>query len=79
MILVKMLNHISLKTENIFFEVLLPNTKSVVVGTLYCPPNQTNYMEIFNENLSKVDTSNVEIYILVDFNIDLWQNGHYVF
>ena len=36
-------------------------------------------MEIFNENLSKVDTSNVETYILAGFNINLWQNGHYVF
>ena len=36
-------------------------------------------MEIFNENLSKVDTNNVEIYIPGDFNINLQQNGHYVF
>ena len=33
--------------ESIFFELLLPNTKSFVVGTVYCPPNQTNFMEIF--------------------------------
>ena len=36
-------------------------------------------MEIFNENMSKVDTNNVEINILGDFSISLWQNGHYVF
>ena len=36
-------------------------------------------MEIFNENLSKVDTNNIESQILGDFNINLWQNGHYVF
>ena len=37
-------------------------------------------MKIFNKNLSKVDTNNViEIYILCDFKVDLWQNGHYVF
>ena len=29
--------------------------------------------------MSKVDTNNVEINILGDFNISLWQNGHYVF
>ena len=33
-------------------------------------------MVIFNENLSKVDTNNVETYILGGFNINLWQNGH---
>ena len=64
--------------ESILFELLLPNTKPIVVGAIYCPPNQTNFMEIFNENLSKVDTNNVETYILGDFNINLWQNGHYV-
>ena len=35
-------------------------------------------MEILNENLSKVDTNNIETYILGDFNENLWQNGHYV-
>ena len=36
-------------------------------------------MEDFNENLSKVDTNNVEMYILGVFNINLWQNGRYIF
>ena len=65
--------------ENIFFELLLPNTKPIAVGTIYRLPNQTNFMEIFNENLSKLDTNNIETYIPGDFNINLWQNGHYVF
>ena len=65
--------------ENIFFELLLPNSKTIVVGAIYRPPNETNFMEIFNGSLSKVDTNNVEIYILGDFNINLWHNGHYVF
>ena len=72
-------SYFSKDRENIFFELLLPNTKPIVVGIIYRPPNQTNFMEIFNENLSKVDTNNVETYILGDFNINLWQNGHYVF
>ena len=65
--------------ENIFLELLLPNTEPKVVGKIYRPPNQINFMEIFNENLSKIDAYNVETYILGDFNINLWQNGHYVF
>ena len=36
-------------------------------------------MEIFNENLSKADTNNVEAFILCGFIINLQQNGHYVF
>ena len=51
--------------ENIFFE-LLPNTKPIVVGAIYRPPNQTNFMEIFNEIVCKVDTNNVETYIIGD-------------
>ena len=60
-----------------FFQLLLPSTKPVVVGTIYRPPNQTNFKDIFNKNLSKVDTNNAQI--LGDFNINLWQNGKYVF
>ena len=68
-----MLNHISLETQKTyFFEFLLPNTKPILVDTIYRPPKQTNFMEIFNENLSKVDTNNIEIYILGDFKINLW-------
>ena len=65
--------------ENIFFESLLPNTYPIVVGTIYHSPNQTNFMKIFNETLSKVDINNVKTYILGDLNKYLWQNGQYVF
>ena len=34
--------------ENILFELLLPNIKPIVVGTIYRPPNQTNFMENCN-------------------------------
>ena len=65
--------------ENIFFELLLPNTKPIVIGTVHRSLNQTNFKEIFNENLSKVDTNNIKIYILGDFKVDLLENGHNVF
>ena len=29
--------------ENIFFKILLPNSKPVIVGTIYCPPSQNNF------------------------------------
>ena len=54
--------------ENTFLELLLPNTKPIVVATIYCPPNQANFIckfEIFSESLSKVDTNNVKKYIFV--------------
>ena len=62
--------------ENIFFELLLPNTKP---GKIYHLQNQTHFMEVFNENLSKVETDNGEIYIYCNSSIILWQNSHYFF
>ena len=31
------------EVENIFFEILLPNSKPITLGTIYCPPNQSNF------------------------------------
>ena len=42
-----MLNHFPTDIEDMFSELLLPNTKPIVVGTIYRPPNQTT----FNENM----------------------------
>ena len=39
--------------ENIFFELLLPNTKPIVVGTIYRPPNQTNFRRFFMQTCLK--------------------------
>ena len=35
------------EVENISFEILLPNSKPI--GTIYRPPNQSNFLEILNE------------------------------
>ena len=65
--------------ENIFFEILFPNTKLILVGTIYSPPSQINFSEIFNQNLSKVDTNNVETYIFGGFTGNLWHNWQLCF
>ena len=53
--------------ESVFFEILLPNSKSITVGTIYRPPNQSNFLEALNENMNKIDSISNEIYILGDF------------
>ena len=53
--------------ENLIFEILLPNSKQIFVGTIHCQPNQTNFLAIFHENLSKVDTNNIKMYIVKVF------------
>ena len=65
--------------ENIFFELLLQNTKPIVVRIIYRPPSQSEFLEIINIHFSKLDTNNNEIYILGDFNINLYLNNSYIF
>ena len=65
--------------ESVFFEILLPNSKPITVGTIYRPPNQSNFLEVLNENMNKIDSIGNEIYILGDFNINLSLNDSYIF
>ena len=64
--------------ENIFFEILLPNTKPVITGTIYRPPSQNNFLELLNSNMNKINSVDNEIYIHGDFNINLFLNNSYV-
>ena len=64
--------------ENIFVEILLPKTKPLIVGIIYRPPNQSNFLEIINANFDKLDTDTKESYILGDFNINMNQNNKYI-
>ena len=66
------------EVENIFFEILLPNSKPLTVGTIYRPPNQSNFLEILNHNMNKIDSVNNKIYILGDFKINLYINDSYI-
>ena len=72
-----MLSVFSSKIKNIFFEILLPNSKQMTVGTIYCPPSQTNILDILNNNMIKINSVNNEMYILGDFNINLYLNDSY--
>ena len=65
--------------ESVFFEILLPNSKPITVETIYRPPNQSNFLEVLNENMNKIDSISNETYILGDFNINLSLNDSYIF
>ena len=47
--------------------------------TIYRPPNQSNFSEVLNENINRIESINNEIYILGDFNINLFLNDPYIF
>ena len=55
-------------------EILLPNSKLVIVGTIYRPPSQNNFLELLNSNMNKSNSADNEIFILGDFNINLFLN-----
>ena len=64
--------------ESVFFEILLPNSKPITVGAIYCPPNQFSFLEVLNENMNKIDPVSNKIYILGDFSITLSLNNSYI-
>ena len=51
--------------ENIFFEILLPKTKPIVVGIIHRSPSQNSFLEILNKNFPSIDIDAKETYILV--------------
>ena len=64
--------------ESVFFEILLPNSKPITAVTIYFPPNQSNFLEVLNENMKKIDSISSEIFILGDFNINLSLSDSYI-
>ena len=60
-----------------FFQILLPNWKPVIVGTIYRPSSQNNFLELLNSNINKINSVDDEIYILGDFNINLFLKDSY--
>ena len=65
--------------ESVFFEILLLNFEPITVGTIYRPPNQSDFLEALNESMNKIDSISNEIYIICDFNINLSLNDSYIF
>ena len=54
------------------------NSKPIIVGTTYCPQNQNNFLELLNSNMNKIKSVDNEIYILGDFNVNLFLKDSYV-
>ena len=58
-----------------WIEICLKNSKSVLTGCYYWPPEGSKYLinnssEVFEEQLTNIVKTNKEIIILGDFNID---------
>ena len=61
--------------ENMFFEILLPKTKPIEVGIICRLLSQNNFLEILNKNLPSINIDAKEIYILADFNINVYNSN----
>ena len=64
--------------ENIFTYIFLPCSKVLVVSTIYRLPSQGSFTETITEHFSKINTNDTEIYILGDFNINLFSKQKYI-
>ena len=63
------------KVENIFFDMLLPKTKPILIGILYRPPDQSKFLDKLPTAISETDNfDDQEVYILGDLNINLINN-----
>ena len=59
--------------ESLFVEIINPNGKISIVGTIYRPPNQNiaSILEEINKIVSIITKDNKYCYIMRDFNLDL--------
>ena len=70
---------ISTEIENIFFDILLPQTKPILIGNIYRPPDQSGFLDkLSNAILNTPNFDNQEVFILGDFNINLNYSGRRV-
>ena len=61
--------------ETIWAEVKLPNAKPFLLCTVYRPPNaKSEWVDLFEEELSIAQTTGLEYIVMGDFNIDLLSN-----
>ena len=63
--------------ETLWAELKFPNSKPFLICTAYRPPNSTSeWIDLFEEGLSIVQTTGLEMIIMGDFNIDMQTNSN---
>ena len=50
----------------------------MIVGTIYHPSSQNNFLELLISNMKKINSVDDEIFILRDFNMNLFLNDFYI-
>ena len=58
--------------ENVFLNIFLPKSKPILIGIIYKPPDQTDFVNKFSTAIDNTKNFNTnETYILGDLNFDL--------
>ena len=59
--------------ESLFIEIICPHERNVIVGIIYCPPNQNvnDFVTRMNDVLGKISRDNKKCYLMGDFNLNL--------
>ena len=65
--------------ENIIIDLIFPNTKPITVGIFYRPPDQRNFIESISQEFPSLNLESNEVYLLGDFNYNLYQNEKHIF
>ena len=61
--------------ETLWAEITLPNAKPFLICSVYRPPSSTSdWIDLFEEELSIAQTAGLEVIIMGDFNLDLSMN-----
>ena len=69
----------SKEIEHVFVDLFIPKVKVISVGVFYRPPTQGNFLEILIQDFRKfIEINDNEVYILGDFNINLFYNETYI-
>ena len=64
---------------NIFLDLLLPNSKPILIGILYRPPDQSGFVDMLSSAVADIeDFDNQEVYFLGDLNFNLLNNSKYI-
>ena len=62
-----------------FIKILLQHSQTLTLGSICCPPSQISFTELVTKHFSKINTNNTEIYILGDFEINLFLTQKHIF
>ena len=63
--------------ESLFVEISIPQSKNIIVGIIYRPPNSNSndFLSCLTTLLSNIDFVNKDVFVMGDFNIDLLKHA----